>query len=125
MPSTVVPLADFRTRYPEFDGVADAVVNVYIDDAEQDTSATFFGDWHPRALAALAAHRLSTFLDASGNATGGQGGALAAASADGVSATYEMPTDLSAADVLLWGTTYGQLYLEIRNRCGVGVLVAG
>ena len=121
--SVIVDLATFRSRYPEFDGVPDPTVQQALDDAEQDTSATFFEDMHPRAIQALTAHRLATSLDEDGNAAGGQAGALEAATVDGVSSTYAVPDELSAADVGYWGSVYGQMFLEIRNRFGHGPVV--
>lgn len=122
--SVVVDLATFRARYPEFAGIADPNVQLAIDDAEQDTSASFFDTMHARAISALAAHRLAISLDEDGNAVGGQAGALEQATVDGVSSVYSIPEGLSPADTALWGTVYGQMFLEIRNRFGHGPIVA-
>lgn len=124
MPSTVLPTPDFRTRYPEFVDVPDAVVDLALEDAEADTSSSVFGDLHARAIGALAAHRMATALGSDGSFVGGQVGALQMATVDGVSSTYVMPVGLSAADLALWSTPYGQMYLELRNRFTAGPIGA-
>lgn len=119
----VVDLTTFRTRYPEFVDVADPKVQLALDDAESDTSPDFFDIMHSRAIQALTAHRLAISLDEDGNAAFGQPGALTAASVDGVSSSYEIPELLSGADIGFWSTTYGQTFLELRNRYGHGPVI--
>ena len=122
---TIVQVADFRARYPEFSEIDDAVITTQLDDAEADTSPTFFDTLHPRAIAALAAHRIAISTDEDGNAASGQPGALSQATVDGVAATYELPDNLSPQDLALWSTTYGQLFLELRSRFGHGPSIVG
>ena len=51
-------LADFRSRYPAFDAVADATVQVWLDDG--DVATTRFSDTtRPQAVMLCAAHNLS------------------------------------------------------------------
>lgn len=122
---TIVDSATFLARYPEFSEIDSTRIDVFLEDVEADTSKAFFGDLHPRAIAALAAHRIATQLDLDGNAlVGDQPGALTAASADGVSSSYAVPEGIGPADLALWRTSYGQAYLELRNRCGRGPIVA-
>ena len=123
MPSIVVPIADFRARYPEFSAFADARAEVFLEDAEADTSSTVFGDTHARAISALAAHRMILMGDGTGGPSLDQGGALASASVDGVSAAYQVPAGLSTEDSALWATVYGQLFLELRKRVAAGMYV--
>lgn len=122
MPVTV---ATFRARFPEFSGIGDATVQIYVDEAIADVDPNIWGDTPTadRAISFLAAHRLSTSLDAAGGAVSGQGGALASASADGVSSTWVLPQGLSPIDMALWGTVYGQRFLELRNRFTAGPIV--
>ena len=122
-----VTLTSFRARFPEFAGVPDARVQIYIDEAIADLDQ---GIWDStatadRATSLLAAHRVANELDSSGNATGGQGGFLTSASADGVSSSYAMPTGLSTLDAQLWSTQYGQRFLELRNRFTAGPILVG
>ena len=121
---TIVDSATFLIRYPEFSEIDVARIDVFLDDAEADTSETFFGTTHARAISALAAHRMAVQLDEDGNAVTGQAGALSQASADGVSSTFVIPDGLPSADTLLWSTVYGQAFLEIRNNRGPAITVA-
>lgn len=119
-------LGSFRARFPEFGAIADATVQVYIDDALADLEQGIWGSESnaDRATAFLAAHRLATELDSAGGATTGQVGALASATADGVSSTYVMPEGLSGDDLALWSTAYGQRFLDLRRRYVMGFLSA-
>lgn len=119
-----VTVVSFRARFPEFAGVADPTVQVYIDDAVSDLDQNIWGDTTiaDRATSFLAAHRLATELDSAGGATTGQVGALQSASADGVSSSYVMPQNLSSGDLALWATSYGQRFLDLRRRYVIGVM---
>ncbi len=122
-----VTVGSFRARFPEFAALSDATVLIYVDEATADLDPGIWGDTPTadRAISFLAAHRLATSLDAAGGAVTGQGGALASASADGVSSTWAQPEGLSAIDLALWGTVYGQRFLELRNRFTAGPIVVG
>lgn len=122
-----VTLGTFRTRFPEFASIADATLQLYIDDAVADLDQGIWGDTATadRATSFFAAHRVATSLDAGGGAVSGQGGALASASADGVSSTWVQPEGLSALDLALWSTVYGQRFLELRNRFLSGPIIVG
>jgi ABC-type branched-subunit amino acid transport system ATPase component len=120
-----VTLVSFRARFPEFSAIADVTLTVYIDDAIADVDPNIWGDTTTadRAISFLAAHRVASSLDATGAAVTGQAGALASATADGVSSTWVQPEGLSAIDMALWSTVYGQRFLELRNRFLSGPLV--
>lgn len=122
-----VDVPTFRARFPEFAGIGDATIQVYLDDTVADLDQGIWGEEAvaDRATSFLAAHRLATSLDADGSAISGQGGALSAASADGVSSTYAMPEKLSAEALDLWSTVYGQRFLDLRRRYVIGVLGVG
>ena len=120
-----VTLVSFRARFPEFAGIPDATLQVYVDDAIADVDPGIWGDetTADRAISFLAAHRVASSLDAAGGAVSGQGGALVSASADGVSSTWAQPEGLSALDLALWATVYGQRFIELRNRFTAGAFV--
>lgn len=122
---TIVDSTAFLARYPEFSAIDPARLDVFLDDAEQDTSASICGDLHARVISALAAHHLALRLDSEGNPLPGadQPGAMSQAAADGVSATYQIPDGLSAEDLGFWRTVYGQEYLSLRRRCVGGPVV--
>lgn len=118
-------LATFRARFPEFSGVPDPVAQLQIDDAILDVSETVFGDRTDLVVAFLAAHRLASSYDSVGNATGGSSSMVVSSSVDGVQATFLVPDGMSALDSMLWSTSYGQRYIELRNRFTSGPVVVG
>lgn len=122
-----VTLASFRARFPEFAGITDPTAQIFLDEAIGDVDQGIWGDAviADRATSFLAAHRLVTELDSTGSSTTGQVGALSSASADGVSSAYVMPENLSAGDLTLWSTSYGQRFLDLRKRYVIGVLSVG
>lgn len=120
----VVDSVAFLARYAEFSAFPTPKIDLALTDAEDDTSSAVFGTLHARAISALAAHRLAISSDEDGNPIADQPGMLAAATADGVSSTYQVPEHLSSQDLALYGTAYGQSFLEIRNRCIGGPTVA-
>jgi len=123
-----VPATDsteFLVRYPEFSAVSIPKITLELTDVESDLSEGYFGVDYVRAIHHLAAHRMASALDLeSGEAEPGQAGALSAATVDGVSSTYVIPERLSREDAILFGTVYGQLYMEVRDKRAGGPVIA-
>lgn len=111
-------LADFRTRFPEFESISDAVVELNIDDAELEVS-TGFGTYQDVATLFLAAHFLVLSTDAASGANGSVGG-LASDSVDGVSQSFVTAAAKNQNDQLLSSTVYGQRFLAYRDKVSVG-----
>ena len=90
-------LATFRAFFPEFDGVSDAEVELYLDEARDMVSDPNFGDCFNRAVMLDAAHKLSlsqnrradSVVDEDGNLkTSSGGGPLTSATVGGMSVGY-------------------------------------
>jgi hypothetical protein len=111
-------LADFRTRFPEFASIADAVVELNIDDAELEVS-TAFGAYQDIATLFLAAHYLVLSQDAESGASGSVGG-VASESVDGVSQSFSVVAASNQGDQLLASTVYGQRFLSYRQKIAIG-----
>ena len=111
-------LADFRTRFPEFDTIGDPIVELNLDDATLEVSANF-GIYQDVATLFLAAHFLTISQDATNGATGSIGG-VASESVDGVSASYNTTATDSQSEQLLSSTVYGQRYLSYCDKIALG-----
>lgn len=128
--------ATFKFRFPEFASIADEVIQFWIDDVEAVLSDAW-GDCYPVAVETLAAHRLALSqarqANASTSANGaveisGGIGAITSASADGLSASFAVPSvavNGSVNDAALSRTPYGIDYLALRASCMPRGRVAG
>lgn len=126
-----IDIAIFRTRFPEFsDDVEypDPRIQLFLD----DSVALYIGSdevrWCNRydiAQAYLTAHLLSVATNTEIGDTNAKSGPVSSKSAGGVSVTRAIVSkDRSDTDDFYMGTAYGQQFLNIRNMCFVGVLVA-
>lgn len=116
-------LATFRLYFPEWGAVADARVQLYLDDAEAYLNKQIWGDCYDKAVLYWSAHKLALSEQrvAQGSGAGGSGaGPLTSASVDGVSVGYAAPawaTGTNAGDAEYSKTPYGQEYLSLRQAC--------
>ena len=118
--------ADFKIRYPEFDSVADATVEMFIADAEQELSEECWGDLYERGVFALAAHFL--YLDQQRQAAGSGGGIVAPAqsrSIGDVSWSFALNTVDSNGDQYYGSTQYGQEFMRLSDLVSPGMTVVG
>lgn len=109
-------LEDFRARYPAFDAVADATVQLWLDEGDNETSA-FTDDTRPRAVMLYAAHKL---------AESGQGkGSIAQGVTSFKSGTFSASlTDSAASRTGFAATVYGREYLDLARRQFAGPRLA-
>lgn len=114
--------ASFKIRFPEFDSVADARIQLFIDDAVIVLNSVYWGDKYDLGLHYLTAHLLTlgTKTEA-GSST--SVGAIASRAVDGASVAYTnvQPTDVG--DAYYMSTSYGQRYLALRKTLGVAACV--
>lgn len=108
MSYTPPEIADFRARYPGFAAVADATVQVWLDEGGIET-AHWPDDNRPRAVMLYAAHRLTESGQGNGAIPAGvtsfKSGTFSATVSDGLASR----TGFSA-------TTYGREYLALMRR---------
>lgn len=122
----------FRSRFPEFKDAPDADVQGALDVAALwvDSSTWAAGDW-PMAQLFWAAHYLSLMQqETSSSQFGGTAGLFVRSI--GIGERRVMfgergagggKASMAAVDALLSETTYGQLFMMLRNRNVIGVLV--
>lgn len=130
-------LEKFRTYYPEFAGVSDAIVSEIISDVSLEFIPAKWGPYFPRGVIALTAHLLAIRArSAAAGLLGGDGtGAAAVGSVNSVktgdlsiayggSASVAGKAEASLSDAVLAQTPYGQEYLRLRGRLFIGPVVA-
>ena len=106
-------LAQYRARFSEHASVADATVELYLDDANTDVTSTELGDRLNRAQLYYAAH----FVESSpeGGASGGSDGPVTSRTVGSVSVSFG---DINRSDTsnTAWldSTKYGR---EYRRLC--------
>lgn len=128
-------LDKFRAYYPEFAGVDDAVVNVFLGDAAAELIPVKWGVYYQRGVCALAGHLLSMRArsalaggvgDGSGLAV--TGGATSIKTGDlsisvGGSGSVAGHRDSSLSDAILASTIYGQEFIRLRRNLYIGPVV--
>lgn len=125
-------VADFRTRFPEFSDdtdFPDARVQLFLDDAANCYMGTTESRWCDKydfAQAYLAAHLLKIGTDQEAGASSANSGPINSKSAGGVSVTRTSSdmSNVSGTEAWISTTSYGRQYLNIRNTCFVGTIVA-
>ena len=126
-----VNVATFRIRFPEFSDVTeypDARIQLFIDDTVLyiGSDETRWCNKYDIAQAYLAAHLLSIGTLSEAGDSSSSSGAITTKKAGGVSVTRASNSsqELGTSDGFYISTIYGQMFLNIRNTCFVGALVA-
>ena len=118
-------LASFRARYPEFDSVADARVELFLADAALEMGESCWGDLYDRGQSALAAHLLTISIGDQ-SAVGGIGivAPLSERTVGDVSLKFAQAVPSSGSNEAYFGrTTYGQEYMRLMRLLGCVVYV--
>lgn len=109
-------LADFRSRFPELDGYADALVENVLAEATAELEPTVFESRIDLAILYFAAHLLTSAAGV---------GAAAAAGVKSVTAGSASVTfgDVAATQTAPGSTAYGRRYLQlVRQNTGAQVI---
>lgn len=104
----------FKTRFPEFDSVTDARIDLFIADAVVELEESSWGTRYDIALSYLTAHLLALANETASGNTGGIG-PVASASADGLSVSYSRPTYSSTTSAYWESTSYGREFMRIKR----------
>jgi hypothetical protein len=116
----IADLATFRALYPEFDGVPDATVNLYLTDSLETLSESAWGRCYAKAAMLYTAHELSLALSRQASAVGGvapQTGLLQSGSEEGISFAFARTPAANASSEWLGQTPYGQGYAALQRQC--------
>lgn len=124
-------VAEFRIRFPEFaDEVEypDTRIQLFLDDSANcymGTDETRWCNKYNYAQCYLSAHLLTVGTQSEAGDASSKSGPISSKTAGGVSVSRAVVAkDRSDADSFYMTTVYGQQFLNIRNSCFVGVLVA-
>lgn len=113
--ATAPTVTDFRTRYPAFAAVADATVQIWLDEGFAEVAAWSDAD-QPRGALAYAAHRL---------AEQGIGGATPQGVTGFKSGTFSAQVSDAAANRTGFNATiYGREFLALARRSFAGPRLA-
>lgn len=118
-------LATFRALFPEFATVADATVQLYLDDALDHLDSGAWGRCYAKAVLNYAAHELAlaqaraaSAVDTGGGVVVPQTGQLVSGSEEGISFAFaQSTTPKSFTQEWLSQTPYGQAYLALQRQC--------
>lgn len=112
--------ASFKTRFSEFVSVADARIQVFIDDSEIIINETYWGTKYDLGISYLTAHFLILAQKSEAGSTTPLSGAVTGRSVDGTSVNYASPpTPDNQNEAYYSQTVYGQRYLALRKTLGI------
>lgn len=118
--------ADFKIRFPEFTGVDNTRIQLFIDDSVLILNEAFWGPKYDMGLSYYSAHLLKIAIrtEPGLNSSANNVGPISSKSVDGVSVSYAISASSSTdtADDFLKSTAYGQRYLLLRKSLGVGAM---
>ncbi len=111
-------ITDFKNRFPEFDSVDDARVQLFLDDATLEVSKSNWGKLYDKGVLYLTAHELSIGTATANGASGGIK-SEASKSVGNVSVSYGS-LNYNEYDNYYTTTAYGKKYIDMKNRLKVG-----
>ena len=116
--------AEFKVRYPEFDSVDDARVQLFLDDATLEMSVDVWGDLYDRGQGALAAHYLAIGIQSEAGGGGGSTAEVTSKKIGDVSYTYSTSSSSGGTDYKggFDTTVYGRDYLNMVSLVGTSIL---
>lgn len=112
----------FKVRFPEFAAVADARIQLFIDDSVLSLNEVVWGTKYDLGLDYLTAHYLVLGEKSSAGNTGSNNETSSQA-VDGTSVSYNTAPVDSIADSYYTSTSYGQRYLALRKSLGAPACV--
>tara|TARA_R110000822_G_scaffold84867_3_gene199035 strand:- start:15271 stop:15663 length:393 start_codon:yes stop_codon:yes gene_type:complete len=120
----------FQLRFPEFsdeDEYPAPRIELFISDSIEyiGTDEQRWGSKYNLAQSYLVAHLLHKGTNTEAGDTAAKAGPVASKTAGGVSISHAVTTKIrSDLDDFYMSSSYGQQFLNIRNMCFVGVMVA-
>lgn len=118
----MITATSFKVRFPEFVSIADARIDIFIDDAVLILNEVYWGTKYDLGLNYLTAHYLTLGEKSSGGNSGSRG-EVSSRAVDGTSTSYNVVTLNSLSDSYYTSTSYGQRYLALRKNLGVPACV--
>ena len=124
----LVPDIDFFTRFPEFTGVDEARVQLFLDEALLEIRESEWTDLYTKALMLMTAHLLTLASQTAGAGTGGAGGnfgVVTSRAIGDVSVSFGNSSAVSGSENRSWYnlTPYGQELSRLMNVVNVEMIV--
>ena len=113
-----VTIANFKIRFPEFDSVDGARIQLFLDDALIILNSVYWGAKYDLGVNYFVAHKLSLAIkaeNAGGSGSAGGGGAISGRSVDGTSVSYATFTPESGKEAYYNQTSYGREYWALMK----------
>jgi hypothetical protein len=119
-----IDAATFKIRFPEFDSVPDARVDLFIADALLKVGEVPWGDLYEKGVFTLAAHYLQLSLNRQlGDTTGGGSvNQVTSRSIGDVSVSFGASSSDSGTEDYYRSTQYGQEYWAMMQCVGQGMV---
>jgi hypothetical protein len=120
---------DFKTKYPAFVPLGDTIIQDALCDAESETGGSGWGiyanecgNFKQRGLFAYAAHVLASTYPSNdpSSVSGSAVGAVVSKSVGDESVTFNTVASDNAGDAWLTSTSFGQQFVRLRRRAGMG-----
>lgn len=121
----LVPDTGFITRFPEFTAVAEARIQLFLDEALLEIRESDWGAFYNKGLNLYTAHLL-TLGNQTSAAAGGAGGSLApitSRAVGDVSISFANPATSGWDQAWLCSTSYGQEFYNLTSKLGCDLLV--
>jgi hypothetical protein len=110
---TISP-SGFKIRFPEFDSVLDARIQVFLDDSATEIDLTTWGDYYERGIYYLAAHLLTIATKTAGGSTTEDLGAVIRKKVGEIEIAYADPGVVGSYNAgFFQNTAYGIEYLRL------------
>ena len=119
-----ITFVTFKTRFPEFDSVADARIDLFLADALIILNEVFWGTKYDLGVSYYTAHKLALAIGTEASrGKSGAGGPVSSRSVDGASVSYSTRTAGSAKEAYYSQTQYGVEYWSLLKSLPVAACV--
>lgn len=107
-----VTATDIQDHFPEFEGLSETVINLWLTQAERRVNPTQWGDKADDAVLWLTAHLLALTQGLACGVSAASGPVTTKKVGD-LSISYKVPDEMS--QTFLASTSYGQYYLTLKT----------
>ncbi len=122
--ATVITPETVQARYPGLMDYSNSesvdVLTLAIEDAGLDIDEDLWDEWFSRGMCALAAHLTTERLPAGEEGAQGSMDAINSVSADGVTTSFTVPSDIPPQLARYYSTSYGRTFVELMQRLFAG-----
>lgn len=121
----LVPDTSFLTRFPEFTDVAEARIQLFLDEALLEIRESEWGAFYNKGLNLYTAHllTLATMTSMAGGLAMGSFGPLTSRGVGDTSVSFANPATSGWDQAWLCSTPYGQEFYNLTIRLGCDLLV--